>query len=159
MAAGASDGPEGPDPRSLTAVRATSPAVITAVAVGGALGALARHGVSEVSGEGWSRAIAGTFAVNLAGCFVLGLLVAAVIERVPPSPVVRALLVTGLLGGFTTFSALALQVRDGLADESVAVTVAYVVATLALGPPAVRLGMLLTGAPPPRAHDAVREPV
>jgi CrcB protein len=127
--------------------------------VGGALGALARHGVSELAGEGWSRAVLATLAVNLAGCFVLGLLVAVVLERVPPSPVLRGLLVTGLLGGFTTFSALALEVRDGLADAAYAATAGYVVATLVGGPLAVRLGMLVTGGAGPDAHHAAEEPV
>src|SRR5437867_515617 len=59
----------------------------------------------------------GTFAVNLVGCIVFGAIAGAAEQRMPLSPQLRALLLIGLLGGFTTFSSYAFEsfalVRDG----------------------------------------------
>lgn len=74
---------------------------ILAVATGGALGSLGRYGV-EVSGwcadKNWA-----TLAVNLAGCLLIGV-IATVIAHLNAHSLWNRLLVTGLLGGFTTFS-------------------------------------------------------
>jgi CrcB protein len=59
----------------------------------------------------------GTFAVNVAGALVIGFVAALAIERAQLSPDARTLLIPGLLGGFTTFSAFSLEtfalLRDG----------------------------------------------
>ncbi len=75
---------------------------IVLVALGGAGGSVLRYlcGVWIARGLG-ERFPFATFAVNVAGCFAIGVLVAAWGGK----PGVRLLLVTGLLGGFTTFSA------------------------------------------------------
>lgn len=90
------------------------PGAWATVAVGGAAGTLARHGV-DVLAPGWS-----TLAVNLTGAFALGLLLQLYASRGAGDPRgthVRLLLGTGFLGGFTTYSTLALQtgrlLRDG----------------------------------------------
>lgn len=86
-----------------------------AVAVGGAIGAVARHGLSlattRLLGAGFPW---GTLLVNLLGCAAIGVAFVLLDER-PGSPTLRALLMTGLLGGFTTFSAFALEAH-GLAE-------------------------------------------
>lgn len=75
-----------------------------AVALGGALGALARWGMSDwVQGRTGLRFPWGTLLVNLTGAFVLGLAY-GVFEHVRLSPDVRAFLTLGFLGAFTTFS-------------------------------------------------------
>ncbi len=83
---------------------------VLAVAAGGAIGATGRYFVA-----GWAeRALTvwlgggfpyGTLAVNVIGSFVLGVLVEAFALALTISPEIRALLVVGVLGGFTTFSA------------------------------------------------------
>ena len=75
-----------------------------AVALGGALGAAARYGVSS-----WLAPLAGTnawatFTVNVSGALALGLLVGLLEQRPGVDPLIRLALATGVLGGFTTFS-------------------------------------------------------
>jgi CrcB protein len=75
------------------------------VAVGGALGSLARYGLN-VAAVRWLPATFpfGTFLVNAAGCAIFGLLLGAGESRNLLTPAVRAFCLVGLLGGFTTFS-------------------------------------------------------
>ena len=79
------------------------------IALGGAAGTLARYGVSLACARPAERFNfpLGTVAVNLVGCFLIGLLNGLFLERVPLRPDVRAALVVGFLGGFTTFSSYA----------------------------------------------------
>ena len=85
-----------------------------AIAVGGAAGAYTRVIVNQLigtSGNGWPWA---TFCVNIAGAFLLGYLIARLLERLPPSTYRRALLGTGFCGALTTFSTL--QIRAAESD-------------------------------------------
>ena len=80
-----------------------------AVAVGGATGALLRHGVNLLLPRSDQHPFAyATLAVNIAGCFAAGLLLVWISQR-DESGLWRALLLTGLLGGLTTFSAFGLD--------------------------------------------------
>lgn len=82
---------------------------VLAVAVGGALGALARYGLSSVAfsvaGPGFPW---GTLVANLLGCLLIGVLV-GLFARVSVDPWVQRLLITGGLGALTTFSTFALD--------------------------------------------------
>lgn len=84
-----------------------------AVLVGGAIGSAARHGINLAAPRLFGSATPyATAAVNMIGSLVIGILVGALAaERVSMSPTERALVFTGLLGGFTTFSSFML---DGL---------------------------------------------
>lgn len=102
------------------------------VAAGGVAGVLARYGLGVLVASIWT-----VVAVNLAGCFALGLLTSAGAEWSAP---VRDGLGVGFLGGFTTFSTFALQAvletdggRPGLAALYLAVSVVGGVAAAALG--------------------------
>jgi CrcB protein len=83
---------------------------VIAIALGGALGAVGRYALSSQitqwmgPGSPW-----GILVVNIAGCFALGVLVEFGALTLNLSPEMRAFLVTGVLGGFTTFSAFALD--------------------------------------------------
>ena len=84
-----------------------------AVLVGGAIGSAARHGINLAAPRLFGSATPyATAAVNMIGSLVIGILAGALAaERVSMSPTERALVFTGLLGGFTTFSSFML---DGL---------------------------------------------
>jgi fluoride exporter len=76
------------------------------VALGGALGSLARYGVAMACAR-WLPATFpyGTFAVNAVGCAIFGLLLGLGESRQLLTPAIRAFCLVGVLGGFTTFSA------------------------------------------------------
>jgi CrcB protein len=103
--------------------------VLIAVALGGAVGAMLRHGLTLVepddSGFPWT-----TLSINLVGAFLLALLPAS--ERVRRHPLLPPLLGTGVLGGFTTLSTWSEQTRSLLSQGAVGTAAAYVVGTLAV---------------------------
>lgn len=109
------------------------------VAAGGAAGAVARYAVDVVAPDSlfpWP-----TLAINVVGAVALGLLPALVVVR--RSRRVALLLGPGVLGGFTTVSAWAGQVR-ALADSGhVGLAGAYLAVTLAAGLGAAAIGQLL----------------
>jgi CrcB protein len=88
------------------------------IAIGGALGSVARYLFSSfvlrVTG---SLLGLGTFAVNLSGCILFGLIIGAAEQRFVLSPRASAFLLIGVLGGFTTFSSFEyeslMMLRDG----------------------------------------------
>jgi CrcB protein len=81
-----------------------------AIAAGGAVGALLRYwastGVHALVGRGFPY---GTFTVNFLGSLAMGFLYVWLLDRVVSGPVVRAFLLIGLLGGFTTFSSFSIE--------------------------------------------------
>ena len=104
--------------------------VLGAVAVGGAVGALARYAATRV----WPTE-PGDFpwtilAVNLLGCLLIGVLLVVLTERGPVHPLWRPLLGTGVLGGFTTFSAYSVDLQQQLADGRLVQAAGYGLATL-----------------------------
>ncbi len=117
---------------------------LLATAIAGALGTLARIGLST-----WAQRLGhggfptGTLTVNLVGCFLMGLLAAALEHRMSSNPAMRLAIFGGFLGAFTTFSAFGFETqqlwRNGLALRAVL----YVLLSVAVGLLAVRGGMLL----------------
>ncbi len=79
--------------------------------LGGGFGSLARWFASGCAARATGAPLAGTFFVNITGSLVIGLLAAltASASRSTPEAVVRALLMVGFCGGYTTFSAFSLQ--------------------------------------------------
>ncbi len=81
-----------------------------AIALGGALGAMARFGVSSWANEHFDhRYPLGTLLVNVVGSFVMGVFYVLIIERGVLPAEWRALIMTGFLGAFTTFSTYSLD--------------------------------------------------
>lgn len=79
------------------------------IALGGALGALLRFGLSMAALALWSDwVVGGTLIANMTGSFVIGLVAVWAVRRTV-SLGLEAFLVTGLCGGFTTFSAFSLE--------------------------------------------------
>lgn len=115
------------------------------VALGGALGASCRYGVGVLAAHlGSGQFPWGTFAVNVAGSFVLGILAAAMTFSWSPSPELRAFLVVGVLGGFTTFSAFSLDVALLLEKDRLALAAVYLVGTVAISVAGLFAGLKLT---------------
>ncbi len=108
-------------------------------ASGGALGALARWGLSLAlpSPGGWPWA---TLLVNLSGCLLLGALLAALAHRSPEPSWARPFLGVGVLGGYTTYSTFAVEVVDLVDDGAVALAIGYLLASVVGGILAVALG-------------------
>lgn len=105
------------------------------VAVGGAVGAVTRWklGGAVLHHTADWRFPLGTFLVNVIGCLIAGVLAGLAVKRDYFSPDVRLLLFTGLLGGFTTFSAFGLETVTLLRRGELAVAAAYVLLSVAAG--------------------------
>jgi CrcB protein len=120
---------------------------ILAVFAGGAVGAVARALVGEAlphDAGSWPWA---TFAVNVAGAFILGLFVTRLQERVPPSAYRRPLLGTGFCGALTTFSTFQVELLDMLDADRAALAATYAAASIAAGCLAVALATNLSRRP------------
>lgn len=112
-----------------------------AIGLGGALGAMARHGVGLVA----LRALGpnfpwGTLSVNVVGGFAMGLFISWLAAREPQSAFLRSFVAVGFLGGFTTFSAFALEAVTLWRDRSAGIAALYIAASVALA-----IGALLAG--------------
>ena len=111
------------------------------IAVGGALGALGRWGLEEAfpgfESSGWPY---GTLLANLVGAFVIGIVATSVRVAEGP-PWLRMFLVTGVLGGFTTFSAFALELGVMLDAGRVGAAALYLLITLLGGLLAVHVAV------------------
>lgn len=112
------------------------------VAIGGAAGSVLRYLVGgwTQSGAGPTGFPIGTLTVNLVGCFVIGLLSQLSEARGFLGPEARALLLVGLLGGFTTFSAFGNETVNALRDGSNGLAALNVAANVGLGLGAVWAG-------------------
>jgi fluoride exporter len=98
---------------------------------GGALGAGARHLVNVASLACLGPAFPwGTFIVNVVGSFLMGAVVAASVPLLGGSAEWRTFLATGILGGFTTFSAFSLDVWQLFERQQAAVALAYIVGSV-----------------------------
>lgn len=118
--------------------------ILTAVAAGGALGSLARWGVSQLLDAEPGRFPWSTFVENVSGGFALGCLMILVLDVWPSQRLVRPFLGVGLLGGYTTFSTYMLDIRTLLVDGRAGTAMAYIFGSLAAGIVAVWLGIALT---------------
>jgi len=109
------------------------------VALGGALGSMARYGVNILAARVSAGFPLGTLTVNIVGCFAMGLLASMLALR--GGQHLAPLLLTGVLGGFTTFSAFALDTMV-LWERGAALTAAgYVLASVVISLLAVIAGL------------------
>ena len=103
------------------------------VAFGGAVGAAARYAVSlALINIGGSQFPFATFIVNICGSFFLGLVLACLDYSSSSSPEIRAFLVVGVLGGFTTFSAFSFDIFMLAERQRLDLLAAYMFGTLIL---------------------------
>ncbi|MBY5396459.1 fluoride efflux transporter CrcB [Rhizobium leguminosarum] len=112
------------------------------VAVGGAIGSLLRYYVGQ-----WALRLMGpafpwgTLAVNVVGCFVIGLFAELIARKFNASVELRLLLITGFLGGFTTFSAFSLDAISLFERGEAVAGGIYIAASVGLSMAAVIAGL------------------
>jgi CrcB protein len=115
----------------------------TAVAIGGALGALARYWIATVIGARIdTRFPFSTLIINLSGSFVAGLFLTLILERVNLHPNWRLAVAAGFLGAYTTFSTLAYESFKLLDERSIIRGFANLIGSMTLGLIAVWLGVV-----------------
>lgn len=115
--------------------------VLAVIAAGGAVGSLARWGLTLLLPHPAGTFPWPTFTANVAGCLLLGVLMVLVLEVWPPSRYLRPFLGVGVLGGFTTFSTAMLDARALLVDGRTALAGLYVFGSVAAGLFAVVVGI------------------
>lgn len=104
------------------------------IALGGALGALARYQVALViqmrvpTGFPW-----GTFVVNISACLIMGIANTLITDRLAPNPNWRFLIPIGFIGAYSTFSTLELDAFRLNSEGAFAITGAYIVGSLVAG--------------------------
>ncbi len=116
--------------------------VFIAVALGGAVGSLARYGLDRLI-ERRSFAVFpwSTFTINVTGCLLIGAVVAALVDRHHTPAWLRLGLVMGVLGGYTTFSTFAQETLDLVEEGRLDVASLYALGSLTAGVLAVLAGM------------------
>ncbi|MFO1130792.1 MAG: fluoride efflux transporter CrcB [Hyphomicrobiales bacterium] len=118
--------------------------VVLWVALGGALGSAARYGVNVWSGRMFGSEFPWqTLIVNILGCFIMGVLTEMMALKLNVGQETRAFLTTGILGGFTTFSAFSLDFAYLVERKQVAAAGGYALASVVISLIAVFAGMNL----------------
>ena len=115
------------------------------VAIGGAVGTLARYLISVAALPISQNFPQGTLGINILGSFVIGFFGTLTLAhgRYPVSENARLFVMVGLCGGFTTFSSFSLQTLDLLRSGATVRAAINIVASIALGVGAVALGHLI----------------
>ncbi|MGA8594603.1 MAG: fluoride efflux transporter CrcB [Bryobacteraceae bacterium] len=114
------------------------------VLIGGGAGAVLRYMVGSAVASRYSgRFPLGTFLINVSGSFLIGLLMGLFTERYATHPNWRLFLVTGVLGGFTTFSSFEYEALVAAQTGAVATGMVYVVASVGIGFTAAWIGASL----------------
>jgi CrcB protein len=118
--------------------------VIVGVALGGAFGASSRYLLDRFIEQHtesvfpWS-----TFAINVTGCFVIGLVIEQLVDRHDVPAWIRVGIVVGVIGGYTTVSTFSQEIFSLLESNDVALALAYAGASVGVGLLAVYAGTLL----------------
>ena len=130
--------------------------IVAVIAVGGALGAIARQMIMEAL-PGTSHGFPfGTFVVNVSGCLLIGLLMVSIVEVRRPHRLIRPFLGVGLLGGYTTFSTYAVETQRLIQAGDPRVAFAYFAGTAITALLAVQVGVLLGRFPRALLHRRAR---
>ena len=118
------------------------------VALGGAIGSVLRYLLSAWTlnhAVDWRFPI-GTFTVNIIGCLMIGILAGLVVKHHFFSPEVRLFLITGIAGGFTTFSAFGIETFYLLRRDEILIAASYVISSVVVGLVVVWVGFYLISA-------------
>ena len=118
--------------------------LVYAIAAGGAVGAVMRHLVArqimKLAGVGFPF---GTLVVNIVGSFLMGVLVALLMQGWKVGAELRAFLMVGVLGGFTTFSTFSLEFVRLIGREEFGAATAYALASVVLAVTSVLVGIYI----------------
>jgi CrcB protein len=119
---------------------------VVLVGAGGALGAMARYGVSVLVGRLWPSGFPlATILVNIVGSLAMGLLVGAMARLLPPwQAEARLFVAIGMLGGFTTFSSFSLDTIALIERGAMGQALLYIGLSVALSVLGLYLGLLIT---------------
>ncbi|MBP0495193.1 fluoride efflux transporter CrcB [Roseomonas indoligenes] len=132
------------------------------IAIGGAIGSLARGWFSTAAARWWGVGFPwGTVAINLGGSFLIGLFAALTLPggRFAGNADLRALVMVGICGGFTTFSSFSLQTLELLREGRGLAALGNVAGSVLLCLAATAAGYALAAPPaPPSAVSANAEP-
>lgn len=105
-----------------------------AIAIGGTVGCWARYAltglIQSLAGRGFPTA---TLCINVLGCFLMGYLFTVTLERVVVSGSLRAGILTGLLGGFTTFSTFSMETLLLIQEGEAGKAVLYIAVSVGIG--------------------------
>lgn len=120
---------------------------ILAVGLGGAIGSILRLKLGGIILHAYPNAKFpwSTFFVNILGCLLIGIVAGIIETRHEADPKVRAFLITGLLGGFTTFSAFGFESVFLIRQGEAMTVILYVTSSVVLGILAVVFGLKLVG--------------
>lgn len=117
--------------------------VLAVISLGGAIGSLARFGLSELlpapaSGFPWA-----IFLVNVSGCLLIGLLMVLVTEVWTGRRLIRPFLGVGVLGGYTTFSTYVVDIQRLVNHDAAGTALAYLAGTALAALAAVWVGLMV----------------
>ncbi len=115
------------------------------VAVGGALGSMARYGFGIAVGQAWKDSFPlGTMLINIIGSLVMGLVIGTLARFTPAwQNDARLFVAVGILGGFTTFSSFSLDTIAMLERGDVGPALLYVFVSVLVGIAALYGGLVL----------------
>ena len=114
------------------------------IALGGALGSVARYWVGSTIGSRMgSRFPYGTLVVNLTACLIIGFSLTYLGRRLELSPAWRYLIPIGFIGAYSTFSTYEWETLSSLRAGAFAIAALYALGSLLLGLAATWLGMVL----------------
>ena len=115
------------------------------VALGGAIGSLVRFAIAEIFSRFWGKSLPiGTLTINVIGCLLIGLLVGYLQKWNIDNTNARYFLITGICGGFTTFSAFGYENQQLLVNQNFVTATIYITLSVVLGIAAVSLGLFMT---------------
>jgi CrcB protein len=134
------------DPRQRAELHHHHPKILGTIALGGMIGAEARYGLALAMPHhagSWPWA---TLLTNISGSLLLGVLMAAIASAGRPPQLARPFVGVGFLGGFTTFSTYAVDLREQLGHGHPGAAAAYALVSLVGGVLAVVIGLRATSA-------------
>ncbi|MEP6892577.1 MAG: fluoride efflux transporter CrcB [Gaiellaceae bacterium] len=118
--------------------------LVLAVGVGGAVGAVSRYSLDRFIEHRVESAFPwATFVINVSGCFAVGFIIAAIVDRQRAPQWLKVGLTIGFCGGYTTFSTFAQEALDLIEARDLAIAFASIGASVLLGVLAVLAGMRL----------------
>lgn len=118
---------------------------ILLVGLGGGIGSILRFLTSVLTAKYYSSPFPlSTFAVNVLGCFLIGLLIGAIGQNVQSNQDLKFLFIIGFCGGYTTFSAFAYENFTLIQNNNYGTLVLYIGLSVITGLLAVWLGLILT---------------